>query len=189
MKKNILGRYELTDKNLVVIDISIRTVEELYNNFDRTAPYTKKDLDQDFVDYIIDCVREIGDSDFIIRITPSNMPDETIMERVRGSIQTFFNYLKDVENRAIEVMFGRSFKLFIIGLALLALAIIAKKHLSSSEGVLTEVFSQGLTIASWVSMWEAIANLLVEWHPHKKNIRLYERVMKAPVKFRHLSTE
>jgi hypothetical protein len=208
MKKPILGRYEpctalvqgeLTDNDEVIIDVSIRTVEDLYNNFDRTAPYMKKDLDQEFVDYIIDCVREIGGKDFVIRITLSKpqasgptsrgMPDELIKERVRRSIDTFFHYLQEIERRELDVMFRRSFKLLGIGLALLALAIAAKRHFSSGEGVLAEVFAQGLTIAAWISLWEAIANLFVEWHPHTKNIRLYERVTKAPVTFRHLPTD
>lgn len=189
MKKMILGRYELTDDDQVIIDVSIRTVEDLYNNFDRTAPYMKKDLDQEFVDYIIDCVREIGVNDFVIRVTLSRKPDELIMERVRRSIDTFFHYLQEIEHRKLDVMFKRSFKLFGIGLALLALAIAATRHFSSGEGVLAEVFAQGLTIAAWVSLWEAIANLFVEWHPHTKNIRLYERVTKAPVIFRHLPTD
>jgi hypothetical protein len=186
MKKPILGRYELTEENQVVIDVAIRTVEDLYNNFDRTAPYMKKDLDQEFVDYIIDSVREIGDNGFVIRITLSNMPNEITMSRVRSSINTFFQYLKDTEHKALDTMFRRSFMLFGIGLALLALAIITTRKFSSNEGVLTEVFSQGLTIAAWVSLWEAIANLFVEWHPHNKDIRLYEKVMNSPVLFRHL---
>lgn len=189
MKKPILGRYELTDDDQVIIDVSIRTVEDLYNNFDRTAPYMKKDLDQEFVDYIIDCVREIGVNDFVIRVTLSREPDELIKERVRRSIDTFFHYLQEIERRELDAMFRRSFKLFGIGLALLALAIAATRHFSSGEGVLTEVFAQGLTIAAWVSLWEAIANLFVEWHPHMKNIRLYERVTKAPVIFRPLLTD
>jgi hypothetical protein len=57
MKKSIISRYERTEKNEVIIDASVRTVEDLYNNFDRTAPYLKKDLDQDFVDYIIEMSR------------------------------------------------------------------------------------------------------------------------------------
>ena len=185
MKKTILGRYEVTDQEEVVIDVSIKTVEELYNNFDRNAPYSKKELDQEFVDYIIDSVREIGENEFIIRITPSNMPDEKVMSRIQKSIQTYFRYLKDLENRSIEVMFGRSFKLFGLGLTLLFVSIILNKHFSSSEGILAQVLSEGLTIAAWVSLWEAIANIFIQWRPHTRNIKIYERVINAKVIFRH----
>ena len=186
MKKSIISRYERTGKNEVIIDASVRTVEDLYNNFDRTAPYLKKDLDQEFVDYIIESVREIGKTGFVIRISLSNMPDEPVMDRVRSSIRTYFQYLQETERRALVTMFRRSIVLFAIGLMLLALAIMATRRFSSSEGVLTEVFAQGLTVAAWVSLWEAIANLFLEWFPHRQDIRRHIKVTNAPVTFRHL---
>jgi hypothetical protein len=186
MKKSIISRYERTENNEVIVDASVRNVEDLYNNFDRTAPYLKKDLDQEFVEYVIDCMHEIGRTDFVIRISLSNMPDKVVMDRVRRSIKTFFQYLQDTERRALRKMFRRSLVLFVIGMVLLALAIEATKRLSSSEGVLAEVFAQGLTVAAWVSLWEAIANLLLEWFPHRQDIKRYDRVINAPVTFRHL---
>jgi len=188
MKKSILSRYERTEKNEVIIDASVRTVEDLYNNFDRTAPYLKKDLDQEFVDYVIECVREIGKSDFVIRISLSNMPDDAVMSRVQSSIQTYFQYLQETERRALRAMFRRSMVLFAIGLTLLALAIMATRRFSSSEGVLAEVFAQGLTVAAWVSLWEAIANLFLEWYPHHQDIKRHARVINAPVLFYPLPT-
>lgn len=189
MKKNILGRYEVNDQSKVVIDVSIKTVEDLFNNFDRNAPYSKKELDQEFVDYIIDSVREIGENEFIIHITLSNMPDEKVMGRVQSSIQTYFRYLKDLENRSIEMMFSRSFKLFGLGLGLLFIAIVLNRNLSTNEGILAQIFSEGLTIAAWVSLWEAIAIIFIEWRPHKKNINLYESIMRAKVAFCHRTIE
>jgi len=186
MKKSIISRYERTENNEVIVDASVRNVEDLYNNFDRTAPYLKKDLDQEFVEYVIDCMHEIGRTDFVIRISLSNMSDKVVMDRVRRSIRTFFQYLQDTESRALRTMFRRSLVLFVIGIVLLVLAIEATKRFSSSEGVLAEVFAQGLTVAAWVSLWEAIANLLLEWFPHRQDIKRYDRVINAPVIFRHL---
>ena len=103
MKKAILSRYERTKKNEVIIDASVQAVEDLYNNFDRTAPYVKKDLDPEFVDYVIECVREIGTSDFVIRISLSNMPDEAVMGRVRTSIKRIFNIFR----KRKDVLLGR----------------------------------------------------------------------------------
>jgi len=187
MKKSIISRYERTDNNEIIIDASIRSVEDLYNNFDRTADYLKKDLDQEFVDYVTDCVREIGKRDFVIRISPSTMPDKVVMDRVRRSIRTYFLYLRETEKRQLRAMLRRSLVLFAIGLALLAPAIAMTRRFSSSEGVLAEVFAQGLTVAAWVSLWEAIANLFIEWYPRRQEIKRYGRIIDAPVKFRRLS--
>ncbi|KPK45315.1 MAG: hypothetical protein AMJ65_00230 [Phycisphaerae bacterium SG8_4] len=184
MKRTIEDRYERTEDGQIVLDVSVQSVEHLYNDFDRTAPYLKKDLDQAFVDHLTDSVREIRDRDFVIRISLSQMPDEIVMERVRKSIRTFHTYLRDLELRAVAALLRRSSVLFVIGLVLLALAIEVTRRVSSDEGVLAGVFAQGLTIAAWVSLWEALANLFLEWHPHRQNIRLYGRIMNAPVVFR-----
>lgn len=186
MKKTIISRYEFTEKNEIIIDASVRSVEDLYNNFDRTADYLKKDLDQEFVDYVTDCVREISRRAFVIRISLSLMPDKVVMDRVRRSVRTFFLYLQETERRQLRAMLRRSLVLFVIGLALLVLAIAATRRFSSSEGVLAEVFSQGLTVAAWVSLWEAIANLFIEWYPHRQDIKRYGRVTNATVMFRRL---
>jgi hypothetical protein len=187
MKKSIISRYEFTEKNEIIIDASVRSVEDLYNNFDRTADYLKKDLDQEFVDYLTDCVREIGKRTFVIRISFSTMPDNSVMERVRRSVRTFFLYLQETERRQLRAMLRRSLVLFAIGLALLVPAIAATRRFSSSEGVLAEVFAQGLTVAAWVSLWEAIANLFIEWYPHRQDINRYDRVTNAPVVFRQFT--
>jgi hypothetical protein len=186
MKKPIISRYELTEKNEIIIDASVRSVEDLYNNFDRTADYMKKDLDQEFVDYVTDCVREIGRRAFVIRISLSIMPDNVVMDRVRRSVRTFFLYLQETERRQLRAMLRRSLVLFAIGLALLVLAIAATRGFASNEGVLAEVFSQGLTVAAWVSLWEAIANLFIEWYPRRQEIKRYGRVTNATVMFRRL---
>jgi hypothetical protein len=161
-------------------------VEDLYNNFDRTAHYSKKDLDQEFVDYVTDCVREIGKRAFVIRISFSTIPDKTIMDRVRRSVRTYFLYLQETERRQLRTMLRRSLVLFVIGLTLLVPAIVATRRFSSSEGVLAEVFAQGLTVAAWVSLWEAIANLFIEWFPHRQDIKQYGHVTNALVIFRRL---
>jgi hypothetical protein len=189
MKRAIVDRYEHTDNGQIVLDVSVKSVEHLYDNFDRTAPYLKKDLDQAFVDHLTDSVREIRNHDFVVRISLPQMPNEEVMERVRKSMKTFHTYLRDLEFRAVGVLLRRSFVLFLIGLVLLALAIEVTRIVSVDKGVLAGVFAQGLTIAAWVSLWEAIANLLLEWHPHRQNIRLYSRIMSAPVMFRHFQQD
>jgi hypothetical protein len=189
MRRSIVDRYERTEDGQIVLDVSVRSVEHLYSNFDRTAPYVKKDLDQAFVDHLIDSVREIRNHDFVVRISLSQVPDETVMERVRKSIKTFYTYLRELELRAVGVLLRRSSVLFLIGLVLLALAIEVTRLVSSDEGILAGVFAQGLTIAAWVSLWEAIASLFLELHPHRQNIRLYSRIMNAPVMFRHFSQD
>jgi hypothetical protein len=94
------------------------------------------------------------------------------------------------ERRLLFFTRGRNLSVHLqFGSVLLALAIEVTRMVSSDEGVLAGVFAQGLTIAAWVSLWEAIANLFLEWHPHRQNVRLYSRIMNAPVMFRHFQQD
>ncbi len=184
-RKDIIERYELATDGKVIIDVSVQTVEHLYSNFDRTAPYLKKDLEDEFMDYLTESAREIGRLPFVIRISLGQMPGDVVQDRVRNSIRTYCEYLQKVERREILGMYRRALVLFVVGLALMAMAIEARR-LPWVEGVLEEVLSQGLTVAAWVSLWTAITNVFLEWHPHRRNFRLYDRIGNAPVMFRVL---
>ncbi|MBC8395027.1 MAG: hypothetical protein H8E17_20960 [Deltaproteobacteria bacterium] len=187
MKKTIIDRYETTEKNQAIIDVFIHSVERLYHDFDKTAPYHRKELDQEFVEYLTECVQEIGKYPFIIQISLEKMPDKILMDRVNKSINSYYIYLKEVEIRSMKHMFRRFSILFVVGLVLLVLAILATRRLSSHEGVIAEVFAQGLTIAAWVSLWEALVNISLEWRPHRERIRLYNRIIDSRVVFRDRS--
>ena len=102
MKKTDIDRYEIIENDTVAIDVSVKSFEDLYDKFDRTAPYHSKELDQKFVDYLTDCVQEIGKHPFVVRILLEKMPDETLMDRVNNSINNYYiviNYVKKKNRR------------------------------------------------------------------------------------------
>ena len=187
MKKTVIDRYEISKSDQVVIDVSVQSIEHLYHDFDKTAPYYRKELDQEFADYLTECVHEIGKHPFIIRISLEKMPDETLVDRVQKSVDSYYIYLKEIEIRSMNSMFRRFVILFVVGLVLLVFAILATRRVSLHEGVVAEVFAQGLTIAAWVSLWEALVNIFMEWRPHRENIRLYSRIIDSRVIFRDRS--
>ncbi len=183
-RKTVLGRYDRDAGGRVVIDVAVRRIQDLYSDFDRSAPYRRKDLDQEFGEYLSECAGEVGPSDFVVQISLAHFPDEAVRQRVRSSIISFFRYQQELERSAIRTIIKRSIVLFVMGVGLLLLAVLANRRLSQAEGVLAEVFAQGLTVAAWVSLWEAIANLFLEWHPHRARIRTCERIIRADVTFR-----
>jgi len=94
MKKTILDRYARSADGRVIIEISTGKIEELYNYFDRSSPYHKKELDQELVDYLIDSVREIGSEPFLINFILSEPVEKSLAERLRNSVQIIlFIYL------------------------------------------------------------------------------------------------
>ena len=50
VKRDVLDRYEQAASGGYIIDVAAINVEALYDDFDRSAPYVRRDLDQDLVD-------------------------------------------------------------------------------------------------------------------------------------------
>lgn len=184
MRRGLLNRYERDGEGNIIVDVAAARVNELYNNFDKSAPYVRRDLDQDLADYLIGCARELGRSPFIVRFTIGSPPDDETMSRIRRSLNTFFIYLAGTEIRGILQMFRRSAILFAIGLGILFVSVWLNRVLGPERSVTANVFAEGLTVAAWVSLWEALAVFLVEWFPHRKNIHLYRRLAHARIVFR-----
>jgi hypothetical protein len=182
-RKDILDRYSFTDTGEISIDVSAQRVQDLYSDFDKTSPYIKKDLEEGLVEYLLDCVRELGKSRFVINFNLDEPIDEESNLRVKESIRTYFLYLKELETRRTRGMLRRSFFLFGLGLSILILSLWINKITASIENVLIQVISPGLTVAAWVSLWEAIATFLIEWSPSRKEIRLCDRLSAAPISF------
>jgi hypothetical protein len=184
LRRDLLSRYDRDGKGNIIIDVAARRIEDLYNDFDKSAPYIRRDLDQDLADYLIGCARELGRVPFTIRFTLDNPPNEPKLSRVRRSLNTFFLYLSETEKQEILQMFRRSAILFAIGLGILFASLSLNRLLGPERSVTANVFAEGLTIAAWVSLWEALAISLVEWFPHHKNVALYRRMAHTQLFFR-----
>lgn len=184
MRRNALGRYERDNEENIIIDVSATRVEEVYNDFDKSAPYIRRDLDQDFADYLVGCARELNSTPFIIRLTLVNPPDEEKSSRIRRSLNTYFLYVAETEIRKIFQMFRRSVVLSTLGLGILFASMWLNRLLGPERSVTANVFAEGLTVAAWVSLWEALAIFLIGWFPLHKNIVLYRRLAHAKLVFR-----
>jgi len=184
MKKKILDRYSRTRDNQVIIDINAGRVEEIYDDFDKHAPYMKKELDQELVDYLIDSASEIGREDFVIQFRFAALPDAKLMSRVKTSVRNYFHYLIELEFRELARMSRSSVILLGVGVVILSLSVWITNRVAGHETVVTNVFAEGLNVAAWVSLWNAIANVLINWMPHRRQIKMYERLAKAKIIFR-----
>lgn len=183
MRRAILNRYERDLNGNILFDVAAGGVEDLYSNFDRQAPYIRRDLDPDLAEYLIECAREVDRLPFRIRFRLDRTPDDSKQERIRRSVAVYFQYLVETERQMIRQMFRRSFLLACIGVVILFIAVWVNQSLVSDESVVGKVFAEGLTVAAWVSLWEAVAVFLIEWFPHRKEIKTYQRLSRAELVF------
>lgn len=184
MKRGILSRYEQDYAGNSIIDVAASRVEDLYNNFDKSAPYVRRDLNSDLADYLAGCARELGRMPFTIRVTLGAFPDRRRLSRIRRSFKSYFLYLAELEVRKMFVMARRSAIFFAIGVAILAAIAWLDRSLGPEQSILANVFGQGLMVLAWISLWEALAIFLIEWFPHRKNVSLYRRLAQTDLVLR-----
>lgn len=189
MKKRIIDRYEQSADGAVIIDVAAPRVEDLYENFDKTAPYHKKDLDEDLAFYLTECVREIGRVKFVIRFMFDSYPSDEFRRRVRTSVRKFFIYQRELELAAMNKTLRTALTLLILGMILLGFSLWVNLlfAVGGSPSFLHTVLAEGLTIAAWVSMWEALATFLLNWPQHLLHIRLFKKISEASVQFQQPS--
>jgi hypothetical protein len=187
LKEDISNRYESLPGGQLSIDVSVGRIEELFEDFDSAASYVKKDLDQDLVEYLIECVREIGNRDFVIRINLPQHVQDRHCQRVRRSMKNYFRYLEQLERRKLNKMLWKSFLLFCFGMLLLAITKLLVGNLSHISDVMQELTSEGLTVAAWVSLWSAFANLIFMLPGILADIRTFRRIGSREVVFKVLA--
>jgi hypothetical protein len=131
------------------VDIAAARVEELYNNYDRSAPCVKKDLKPDLVDYIVDCVRELSDGQFAPQVSLDTVVGDEQVARLKISINKYFLDLKDLEVRELKRMFRTSLILLVIGVSIITLSVWLNQFTEQHDAVVSRVFAEGLTVAAW----------------------------------------
>lgn len=183
MQEHILERYSRTENGEFIIDLAAHRMEDLFDFYDRTSSFLKKDLDGQLVDFIVDSAREVGAAPFVIRVSLAVPVAPDQKQRLQASIREYFLYLKDLQRRQIRGRIRSSMVLLLAGLCILTLTVFINKIQGIHDSVIGSVFAEGLTIAAWVSLWEALATFLINWPPLRANVRLYERIATTPVYF------
>jgi uncharacterized membrane protein len=72
-----------------------------------------------------------------------------------------------------------SFIFMLIGIFFITLSIL----LEVNQQLTYRIISEGLMIAGWVSMWEAMATILIKWLPLSKKLKLFKRIVNSKIEF------
>ncbi|WP_136059642.1 TetR/AcrR family transcriptional regulator [Pontiella sulfatireligans] len=183
MKKHILERYRRDSGGTLAIDIAASKVSDLYDDFDKHAPFVKKELDYDLVEYLIDSVRELHREPFSVNFIFSEATTPSLESRVCKSIHNYFGYLLETNKRELMRMFRSSVILLGLGAFMLTASIYLNLNYDLDDAVIEGVMAEGLVIAAWVSVWEGLAALLMNWPPLLRTRRVYHRLSSATYSF------
>ncbi len=179
MRKKIVERYDLSDDGKVIIKISTPKVEDLYSRFEKKSSFSKKDLDPELVTYLIDSVKEIGKERFCIKFYFEEDIAKPLQEKIHNSIKHYFTYLEDLEKKMMREQINNSVIFIIIGLFFTTMSILTGEN----ESFFIKILSEGMLVAGWVSLWEALATLLIKWLPLTKKLKLFRKISSCEILF------
>ncbi len=146
-------------------------------------------LNKDFVDYLFGRLSDLGDESLLLNINLDNGFDQQGQPSGSGdllqtAIQRYFAYLEDVRRQDLQKLAGNAALLGLLGAGALGLSVFLDNRTAVVDpGIGLLLLSQGVTVFGWLTLWEALANVLWHWRPLYQQLRMCQRLQRAPLKF------
>jgi len=151
----------------------------------KTAPVLN--LNKDFVDYLFGRLSELGDESLLLNINLVNDSDEQLAslesaDVLHTAIHRYFAYLEEVRRQDLQKLVGDAVLLGLLGAGALGLSVfLDSRDVISDPGIGLLLLSQGITVFGWLTLWEALANILWHWRPLYQQLRMCQRLKSAPL--------
>lgn len=161
-----------------LIEVHIKSPLQLFDARD-PAPFRLRDLDDDFVEYIVASAREFSLSAairLVIQIDEAETKDLS-QDSIKEAIRSFFIYKAEIQDTELKAFIKRSQLFLVVGLLILIASISASFSIpSGTESVPLGILREGIIIFGWVSMWKPIELILFDWYPLYEKLRFYRKL-------------
>jgi len=163
------------------VEVRVKSPLQLFDARD-PAPFRDRDLDDDFVEYIVSTMREFSHKTpvkILIHIEEKESKDLP-HEAIRQAIQSYWVYQIELFERDLKSFFKRAQLFMLIGIGILIACVTVAQNIAvlSPPGFLG-VLREGIVIFGWVSIWKPIELLLFDWYPLFEKVRLYRKLLKT----------
>ncbi len=164
------------EKGTIIVEVGVKKSRQLFNERD-PAPFRERDLDPQFVTYLVSAVEEFSiGTKMKIRIMTADendlKPENSVI--ISEAIQTYFKYESKLAQSKLHRRYRTARNFFIIGSLTLMACLSVAQFMSTiqSAPVVAKIVSEGFVIIGWVAMWRPIEDLLYSWWPIREQ-RLY----------------
>ena len=177
--EKILDRYKHEGDDIVV-EVGVNSSRQLFNERD-PAPFRARDLDPEFVIYLVSAVEEFSlRTKMKIRILSSDevdlSPENSLT--IRESIRAYFQYEAALTKSKLRKRHRTARVFSVIGLATLIVCLSLARLIGSIEFVpaIANIASVSLIIIGWVAMWQPIESLLYDWWPIREQRQYFDKI-------------
>lgn len=165
------------------IEVRVKSVQQLFDARD-PAPFRERDLDDDFVEYIVASAGEHSLSSalkiviYVEEAEPKALPKDSIREAIRS----FFAYRIDLQRGELKNFIKRAQLFLIIGLTtlILCLGVAQSLKVPSPPGAIG-ILREGIVIFGWVSIWKPIELILFDWYPLFEKLRFHKKLLETEI--------
>lgn len=166
------------------IELRLSSVAQLYHTLDPT-PFREGDLDATAEAYIVDWASELPrDAPLTMLVHLPRTEQGSAAAGIPDSIRAYFTARAQGERRALRQLFRFGRIALALGLAVLAACLGAAVLVARLplHGPLERLLPESFVIIGWVALWRPAEVFLYDWIPHRRRMRLYERLAMAEVR-------
>ena len=172
------------------IEIRIKSARQLFDARD-PAPFRERDLDDDFVEYVLSSIREFSISSplKLVIYVEENETKDLPKDSIREAIRSYFSYRIDLQRGDLKTFIKRAQLFLLIGLLVLVSCIGVAQSLTvpSPPGAIG-ILREGIVIFGWVSIWKPIELILFDWYPLFEKLRFYKKLLATEIDIRFTSS-
>lgn len=165
------------------IEVRVRDIQQIFDQRD-PAPFRERDLNEDFVKYIVSSARDFSLGVPLKLIIYVEAKDSLALTKseITQAIYSYFSYEIELQQRDLRDFLKRAQLFLVIGMLVLMTCIVISQSalLKESSGLLS-VLREGVIIFGWVSMWKPIESMLFDWYPLYEKLRFYKKFLKTEI--------
>lgn len=183
-----LERYK-HENDFTIIEVGVKNSRQLFNERD-PAPFRERDLDSQFVVYLVSAVEEFSlHTKIKIRILSSDEADLALENSlmIGDAVRSYFRYESEL-TRSKQLKRNRSARyFFLIGVVVLIICSGLAQWIESAPltPAIIKIGSGGFVILGWVAMWHPIEALLYDWWPIREQRQYFDKIALMDIEVVH----
>lgn len=170
--------------NCHCIQVHLQSLSKLFDAMD-ASPLCSKDLHPSVEEHIVGSARDLPSRTPLALILHVDQPpctahDEQIM---CDAIRAYFSHRSTQARHRLRLHLRRGVISLMIGLSVLAAALIGSKFLG--EGTIASTLRETMDIGGWVALWRPMEMFLYDWWPILGDRFFYRRLSRMPIQIHY----
>lgn len=171
-------------ENCHVIKAHLQDLNKLFDAMD-PSPVLSKDLHPSVVEHIVECGREFPSRSplALVLLVDQATAQQRNEQLVCDAIRAYFAHRSRQSRHQLRLHFRRGVISLIIGLAVLAAALVGSRLLG--EGTIASTLRESMDIGGWVALWRPMEMFLYDWWPILGDQLFFRRLSRMPIQIQY----